>query len=54
VIEYGMFNETGCMETFPSAQRAYAAAARYGDLVTVDELCGEHDRQPADGCELCD
>ena len=60
MIEYGIFNDEGCLErqfyTFDAARSA--AVTRYGgeDEVTVEALCHDHadDEQPANGCELCE
>jgi hypothetical protein len=59
MIEYGIFNDEGCIDrefyTYRSAQIALAAYyAAGGRFLSIEELCPEHDEQPKDGCEECD
>lgn len=56
-IEYGIFNDEGCIERgfwFVEHAQERAELADYTEEgVTVRALCGDHDEQPADSCEVC-
>jgi hypothetical protein len=57
VIEYGLFNDEGCMEAgFWSMEAANAAIIdRYDseDELTAREVCPDHEEQPRDTCDEC-
>lgn len=57
MIEYGIFNSEGCVEAqFYSRKAANLAIVEdYEDDsdMTVEEVCTDHELQPANACEEC-
>lgn len=58
MIEYGVFNDEGCIHSqLYSATTAEEAAAVYraegDDYAIARAICPEHEEQPADTCEEC-
>jgi hypothetical protein len=58
MIEWGVFNDEGCIDSQMDEAGAKLAAEAYradGDEhVQAARMCPEHEEQPADGCEECD
>ena len=57
-IEYGIFNDEGCIEsqlwTEGEAQIALAHWYTEGERhLSIHRICPDHDEQPADFCEEC-
>lgn len=54
MIEYGLFNDEGCVEAqFYSKEKAQEALAAYDpeDGLHVAEVCPEHEGEERDSCE---
>lgn len=60
-MEWGVFNDEGCTDVFESREEADALAEKYraddggyfADLISVHDLCEDHEGQAKDACEEC-
>lgn len=58
---WGVFNDEGCTDAFDTREEADARAAEYraadggywADLISVHEVCPDHEEQPKYSCEEC-
>lgn len=57
MIEFGLFNDEGCVErqfyTRRDAEEARDTRYEPEDELTVHELCPDHEEQPKISCEEC-
>jgi hypothetical protein len=56
MIEYGLFNDEGCVEAgFYSKEEAERLSVLYDpeDELVIHEICPDHDEQAKDTCEAC-
>jgi len=61
VTEWGVFNDEGVTDIFNKIEDAEAQAliykteddGYYAELISVKEMCPDHEEQPKDGCEEC-
>lgn len=56
-IEYGVFNDEGCLEAqmYSEAEAQEALRSRYADepYAYAAPVCPDHEEQPKDECEEC-
>lgn len=61
MAEYGVFNDEGCIygpvskdeaESVASTEKSYDDG-RFADLISVKEICPDHEGQPKGSCEEC-